>query len=53
VRYAICNIVMQRVVGMTHVDREDQHQAYAYALAKLEAEKKLKTTRRQNSRPLH
>lgn len=32
VRYAICSVIMQRVVGMAHVSREDQQHAHAYAL---------------------
>jgi hypothetical protein len=36
VRYTICSIVMQRVVGMTHVSRDDQQHAHTYALKKLE-----------------
>ncbi len=33
--YAICSIVMQKVVGMSRVSREDQQHAHAYALRKL------------------
>lgn len=40
VRHAICSIIMQRVVGMTHVSREDQRAAYRYALEKMKAEEK-------------
>jgi len=32
VRYAICSVIMQRVVGMTQVSREDQQHAHAYAV---------------------
>ncbi len=38
VRYAICSIVMQRVVGMTHITREDQQRAHTYALQKFECD---------------
>ncbi len=37
VRYSICSVIMQRVVGMTHVGREDQQHAHAYALEKRRA----------------
>ena len=40
VRYSICSIILQRVVGMTHVSREDQRHAHAYALQKLDDEKR-------------
>lgn len=33
-RHAVCSIVMQRVVSMMHVSKEDQQAAYAYAEAK-------------------
>ena len=35
VRVAICSIIMQRVVGTTHVSREDQQYAHAYAMRKI------------------
>lgn len=37
-RYAVCSLVMQRVVGMTHVSREDQQAVHAYALKLLKKE---------------
>ncbi len=37
-RYAVCSLVMQRVVGMTHVSREDQQAVHAYALKLLRKE---------------
>lgn len=37
-RYAVCSLVMQRVVGMTHVSRGDQQAVHAYALKLLKKE---------------
>ena len=37
-RYAVCSLVMQRVVGMTHVAKEAQQAAHAYALRLLARE---------------
>lgn len=33
----MCSIIMQRVVGMASVSREDQQKAYLYALGKVRA----------------
>lgn len=38
VRYAVCSIIMQRVVGMTHVSNEDQKDAHGYAQQMLKRE---------------
>ena len=38
VRYAVCSIIMQRVVGMGSVSREDQQIAHAYAERKMRGE---------------
>jgi len=38
VRYAVCSLVMQRVVGMMHVARADQQAVHLYALKLLKRE---------------
>ena len=38
VRYAVCSLVLQRVVGMTHVPKPEQQAVHTYALALLQAE---------------
>lgn len=38
VRYAVCSIIMQRVVGMGSVSRDDQQAAHAYAEKKRRSE---------------
>lgn len=37
-RYAVCSLVLQRVVGMTHVPKQEQQAVHAYALDLLRAE---------------
>ena len=38
VRYSICSIILQRVMGMVCISKDDQKAAHAYALHKLEQE---------------
>lgn len=35
VRYAVCSIVLQRVMSMASIAKDDQRRAYAYAVEKM------------------
>jgi hypothetical protein len=41
VRHSVCSIIMQRVVGMTHVDRDVQRAAHRYAQQLMQREEKM------------